>query len=309
VKDKQMPSLEQLCLSNFLSTFFSIFLVDSVIANEVLPGTKGHSLGFFGVAFGAGAAFAIVQMMFPTSSHMNPAALLALLTIGKLNGTEFILMTLSEIAGAFLGGILMYLVYLPHYRTIPEEKHSSLTRTRDHLDVSALRISSYNTKSSASDSKSWKRMIQEAGYYLTLKPVTEAFKHILFGSKSTSKIGIVIENDLDLKPAIPLNRIHTTKDLQEHLHSTHSDPDIDQLYNAAIKADQAAKLQTFANRPAIHLPLHNFFVEFICTITLIVGILLISKVYSSYQGLKLLIACYIQVCILCLGGPTGFSGK
>ncbi|KAL4423627.1 hypothetical protein ABPG77_009214 [Micractinium sp. CCAP 211/92] len=50
----------------------------SIIANELLPKTKGSRMGWLGVAFGFGLSFGVVIYMFGyISAHLNPASCLA----------------------------------------------------------------------------------------------------------------------------------------------------------------------------------------------------------------------------------------
>ncbi|KAJ8328012.1 hypothetical protein QVD99_006258 [Batrachochytrium dendrobatidis] len=171
-------SLATRCLTEFLGTALAIFLGDSVIANELLPLTKGHSMGFGWIATAFGMAFTLSILMFGyASAHVNPAMTLTLFIINKLSFVDCICLILSQLAGGFMGAVAMFIVYLPHFRTIPEPPASTacgsdtnanvLLRTRDAIDVDALRVASYNTKSSASASKSFSDILKEAKYYLT----------------------------------------------------------------------------------------------------------------------------------------------
>ena len=53
---------------------FAIFLGTSVVANELLPNTKGHGMGYFGTVMGFSFAFVISGTFFGTiSAEFNPA--------------------------------------------------------------------------------------------------------------------------------------------------------------------------------------------------------------------------------------------
>lgn len=70
-----------------LGTATAIYLAESVVANELLAKTKGRSMGWGFVAFGYGLAFGVAIMMFNyISANLNPAVMLALLILGKVNG-------------------------------------------------------------------------------------------------------------------------------------------------------------------------------------------------------------------------------
>lgn len=82
------------------------------------------------------------------SAHMNPAVCLALLILGKTGGGEFGAAIAGEFLGAFLGALLVWLHFLPHFKTVPQPPATSaddyLLKTGDALSPTALGIASYN---------------------------------------------------------------------------------------------------------------------------------------------------------------------
>lgn len=65
----------------------AIYLGESIIANELLCKTKGRSMGWGFVALGFGLSFGIgIFMLGYISAHLNPATLIALLILGKIDG-------------------------------------------------------------------------------------------------------------------------------------------------------------------------------------------------------------------------------
>ena len=71
-------SLGAKALSEFIGMTLTIFFGESIIANELLPSTKGHGMGFLAVAFGFGlgniglgkfwASFFLLQSWIPDES-------------------------------------------------------------------------------------------------------------------------------------------------------------------------------------------------------------------------------------------------
>ena len=59
---------------------------------------------------------------------------------------------------------------------------------------------------------------------------------------------------------------------------------LDKLYDAAVVADQNAKLSIFSTRPAIYSPFFNFLCEFMCTTALIYGALMIYERREQLYG-------------------------
>jgi glycerol uptake facilitator-like aquaporin len=103
-------------LSEFVGMTLTIFFGESIIANELLPSTKGHGMGYLPVAFGFGLSFGVNIAWFGfISAHLNPAMFLFLAILGKVSWTEFVVCSLADFCGAFFGAVLVWLFYLPHF--------------------------------------------------------------------------------------------------------------------------------------------------------------------------------------------------
>ncbi|ORY38199.1 aquaporin-like protein [Rhizoclosmatium globosum] len=169
-------TLGQRCLTEYLATFCAIGFGECLLANELLPNTKGHACGFGWVSFGFGMSFTFaIQMFGYASAHLNPAMCLALWVRGQLDFTDVLALSASELAGGFTAALFVYVMYMPHFRTIPEahppSQDDNLLRTRDHIDPQALRMASYSTKPQYSTRpsqgpKTLAQRIADARYYL-----------------------------------------------------------------------------------------------------------------------------------------------
>jgi glycerol uptake facilitator protein len=110
-------------LAEFLGTALLILLGDGVVANVVLPRTKGHASGWIVIAFGWGmAVFVAVWCVAEASgAHLNPAVTLGLAVagefpeVGKSIGQEVAGYIAAQLAGAFVGAVLVLLFYWDHY--------------------------------------------------------------------------------------------------------------------------------------------------------------------------------------------------
>eukprot|EP00898_Chlorokybus_atmophyticus_P008776 jgi/Chlat1/88/Chrsp1S03082 len=171
-------SLGTRCLSEFITTCLAIYLFECVKANVNLPATKGHGMGFGFIAIGAGLAF-----MFPIiwlgfiSAHMNPAYCLCLAIVGEIGWDDFVALSTAEVAGAFLGATLVWLHYLPHFKTTParhltQASHSS-AKPDDRLlsppvqpDANALQVASYQN-TLVPVPHNLKEATQDALYYIS----------------------------------------------------------------------------------------------------------------------------------------------
>ncbi|CAD7698950.1 unnamed protein product [Ostreobium quekettii] len=143
-------NMEHRCISECAASFLFIFLMESLLANKLLPKTKGHNIGFGFVAVGVGfSVFIALQCFGFISSALNPAVTLAFTILGDIPWNHFPAIAGSQVLGSFLGAVVVWLFYMPHFSTVPEpppkKDEDRLLRTRDDLGDSALRFASYNT--------------------------------------------------------------------------------------------------------------------------------------------------------------------
>ena len=94
-----------------------IILGDGVVANVVLNRTKGQNSGW--IVITAGWAFAVTVAVYAVGSfsgaHINPAVTIALAAIGKFAWAKVPMYIAAQLVGAFLGGAIVWLAYLPHW--------------------------------------------------------------------------------------------------------------------------------------------------------------------------------------------------
>ncbi|WLV24060.1 MIP/aquaporin family protein [Aciduricibacillus chroicocephali] len=107
-------------MAELIGTMILIYLGDSVVAAVSLRGTKTEGVGgsWLLVALGWGltlsvAIYAVGQF---SGAHLNPAVTLALASVGTFAWSKVGLYILAQMIGAFIGAILVYLQYLPHWR-------------------------------------------------------------------------------------------------------------------------------------------------------------------------------------------------
>jgi glycerol uptake facilitator protein len=107
-------------LGEFLGTMFLIILGDGVVANVVLAKNKGEASGWIVIATGWGLAvmvgvFVAISAGAP-QADINPAVTIGKwLILGVYTAGEAIVTMLAETAGAFVGGIIVWLAYLNHW--------------------------------------------------------------------------------------------------------------------------------------------------------------------------------------------------
>ena len=109
-------------LAELFGTAILIMLGDGVVANVVLQRTKGNNSGW--IVITAGWALAVTIAVYCVNSisgaHLNPAVTIALASIGTFPWAKVPGYIVAQIAGGFLGGILVWLAYLPHWKATPE---------------------------------------------------------------------------------------------------------------------------------------------------------------------------------------------
>jgi len=104
-------------LAKFLGTALLVFLGDSVTANMVLSKTKSNGAGWLAIVIGWAMAVAIPVFIFgPISGgHFNPAVTIGFAAIGLFPWNEVIGYVAAQMLGGFVGGILVYINFKPHF--------------------------------------------------------------------------------------------------------------------------------------------------------------------------------------------------
>src|SRR5256714_3531634 len=109
-------------LAELFGTTILIVLGDGVVANVVLQRTKGYNSGW--IVITTGWAFAVTIAVYCVNSisgaHLNPAVTIALASIGTFPWARVPGYIAAQIAGGFLGGVLVWLQYLPHWSATPD---------------------------------------------------------------------------------------------------------------------------------------------------------------------------------------------
>ncbi|GEP40888.1 MIP/aquaporin family protein [Brevifollis gellanilyticus] len=114
-------------LAELFGTMILVLLGDGVVANVVLKGTKGNNSGW--IVITTGWAMAVTVGVYCTAAisgaHLNPAVTVAMAYLGKLPWAEVPGYVGGQVAGGFLGAVLVWLAYLPHWK-VTEDKASKL---------------------------------------------------------------------------------------------------------------------------------------------------------------------------------------
>jgi glycerol uptake facilitator protein len=129
-------------LAEMLGTMILVLLGDGVVANVVLKRTKGHDSGWIVITTGWALAvtIAVYSVGSISGAHLNPAVTLGLATIGTFPWANVPGYIAAQVAGAFLGGVIVWLTYLPHFA----ETEDPVAKLAVFSTVPALRRPSSN---------------------------------------------------------------------------------------------------------------------------------------------------------------------
>ncbi len=110
-------------LGELVGTLVIILLGNGVVANVVLQQTKGNGAGL--VAITAGWAFAVTMGIFvakafgSADAHLNPAVTVAF-AVATNDFSHLVPYIAAQLIGAFIGAVLVWLVYRPHFAVTPD---------------------------------------------------------------------------------------------------------------------------------------------------------------------------------------------
>src|SRR4029453_15644049 len=101
-----------------IGTGILILLGDGVVAGVLLARSKAENAGWIVITFGWGmavamAVYAVAQF---TGAHLNPAVTIAYAVTDVTDWNDVPKYIAGELVGAFIGAILVYIAYLPHWR-------------------------------------------------------------------------------------------------------------------------------------------------------------------------------------------------
>jgi glycerol uptake facilitator protein len=104
-------------VAELLGTAILVILGDGVVANVVLQRTKGHDGGW--IVITSGWALAVTLAVYSVGSvsgaHLNPAVTIGLATIGSFPWSSVPGYVAAQVAGGFVGAVVVWLAYLPHW--------------------------------------------------------------------------------------------------------------------------------------------------------------------------------------------------
>lgn len=105
-------------LGEIIGTMILIILGDGVVAGVVLKKTKAHDSGWIVITLGWGLAVAMAAYAVGgiSGAHLNPALTIGLAVAGQFPWSDVPLYILAQVIGAFIGAVVVWLHYLPHWK-------------------------------------------------------------------------------------------------------------------------------------------------------------------------------------------------
>jgi glycerol uptake facilitator protein len=104
-------------VGELLGSAILLILGQGVVANVVLPKTKGNGAGLIAITLGWGMAVfvAVYSVSAVSGAHLNPAVTIALAITGKFEWSLVPSYIIAQLLGAMLGSTLSWLQYRQHF--------------------------------------------------------------------------------------------------------------------------------------------------------------------------------------------------
>jgi len=104
-------------LAEFLGTCMMIMIGNGVVANVVLPKTKGNNGGLIAIVLGWTIAVFVGVFISNSASgaHLNPAVTIAFASAGKFSWALVPTYLLAQLLGSMLGAFVVWMVYKDHF--------------------------------------------------------------------------------------------------------------------------------------------------------------------------------------------------
>jgi glycerol uptake facilitator protein len=108
-------------LAEMVGTMVLILLGEGVVANVTLKRSKAENAGWMVVttAWGIAVAMGVYVAGRISGAHLNPAVTIAVASLGSFPWTRVPSYILAQLTGAFLGAVLVWIVFLPHWQATP----------------------------------------------------------------------------------------------------------------------------------------------------------------------------------------------
>lgn len=109
-------------IAEFFGTMMLVLLGDGIVAGVLLKRTKTENAGWLTIvmAWGIAVTICVYAVGRISGAHLNPAVTIGLLVDGSFPSDLVVGYIAAQMAGAFIGAVLVWLFYLPHWRETPD---------------------------------------------------------------------------------------------------------------------------------------------------------------------------------------------
>lgn len=110
-------------LGEFIGTMLLIIFGGGVVAGVILKETKAENSGWIVITSGWGLAVvvAVYAVGSISGAHINPAVTISLACVGEFPWDKVPVYILAQLLGAFFGGVIVWLHYLPHWKETKDQ--------------------------------------------------------------------------------------------------------------------------------------------------------------------------------------------
>eukprot|EP00270_Netrium_digitus_P002486 TRINITY_DN12811_c0_g1_i1.p1 TRINITY_DN12811_c0_g1~~TRINITY_DN12811_c0_g1_i1.p1 ORF type:complete len:379 (+),score=71.80 TRINITY_DN12811_c0_g1_i1:130-1266(+) len=310
----------EIFLAEVIGTFFITFFGNGSIANALLPGTKGHGVGYMSIAFGFGlGVFLAVQVVGHISSKFNPGVALGAAMVGEITLSKLFICLCGEALGGFIAGILVWVTYAPHFQSLaildsddPSSHNINWTEGNEAIVAQGLSIEA-SRYASTGNLFPKKTTVVDTGPSPPKPMKSKAY--------SFTALQLGENDDFEMKvlglPQRPMKKAVSSRVLQ-NIKVSRMTPTHTTIENR-IAEDQEIKLAVFCTRPSV---MTNFW--FFCTWTEFFGTALLTYAamtikdraelaivspteHQLFQAAlePLLLGFLVFVLVLAIGGMTG----
>src|SRR5918993_5735290 len=113
----------QAYIGEVIGTMILIILGDGVVAGVLLRNSKAENSGWIVITFGWGLAVAVAVYCVGqfSGAQITPAVTIASAVTGQFDWALVPGYIIAQFLGAFVGGVIVWLAYLPHWRETEDE--------------------------------------------------------------------------------------------------------------------------------------------------------------------------------------------